>query len=99
MTDPATPVKVTTGVWIGSFTSNVRVTVSPALATSFVPGSVALSESINTFVTVGDVVSYVTWLSVHVAAGFRLPAMSCATPALMLAMTVPSEVMPVTVTV
>src|SRR5205823_2471037 len=45
-------------------------------------------------VTVGGVASKLTLLSVLVEAVFRLPAASCATPAGMLAITVPSVVMP-----
>src|SRR5438046_2280472 len=49
-------------------------------------------------VTVGGVASKLTLLSVLVEAVFRLPAASCATPAGMLAITVPSVVMPLTAT-
>src|SRR5947207_2908023 len=50
-------------------------------------------------VTAGRVASKLTLLSVLVEAVFRLPAASCATPAGMLASTVPSVVMPLTATV
>src|SRR5437762_1780182 len=50
-------------------------------------------------VTAGRVASKLTLLSVLVEAVFRLPAASCATPAGMLAITVPSVVMPLTATV
>src|SRR5207248_164535 len=50
-------------------------------------------------VTAGGVASKLTLLSVLVEAVFRLPAASCATPAGMLAITVPSVVMPLTATV
>ena len=48
--------------------------------------------------TTGDTGVKVTLLSVLVEAVFRLPAASCATPAGMLASTVPEEVMPLTAT-
>ena len=48
--------------------------------------------------TVGAVVSRVTVLSVEVETALVLPAASWATPAAMVAMTVPSEVMPETAT-
>ena len=50
-------------------------------------------------VTVGAVTSQVTVLSVEVEAALLLPARSVATPAAMVAMTVPEVVMPVTATV
>ena len=49
-------------------------------------------------VTVGAVLSQVTVLSVEVEAALVLPAGSVATPAAMVAMTVPALVMPVTAT-
>jgi hypothetical protein len=48
--------------------------------------------------TTGDTRVKVTLLLVLVEAVFRLPAASCATPAGMLAITVPLEVMPLTAT-
>ena len=47
-------------------------------------------------VTVGLVVSYVTWLSVDVEAALVFPAGSWAAAMMTSAMTVPSEVMPAT---
>ncbi len=48
--------------------------------------------------TVGATLSQVTVLSVEVEAVLLLPATSVATPATIVAMTVPDEVMPVTAT-
>ena len=57
VTSPATEtpptVKATVGVWIVSSAVNVSVTVSPTVAVSFVPLLAALSESIDTLVSVG----------------------------------------------
>ena len=52
-----------------------------------------------TLITVGAVLSYVTWLSVEVEAALVLPAASVGPPAGMATVTIPSAVIPVTVTV